>query len=1136
MNPRRFLILSIISLFGIAACESNEIEKPTPTQASVSITSPDKNPTIAQEGGEISVKFTTNSEWTAEIVCSATQTDSWARVSPAKGAAGNNSITVSIEPNEYYDERNATLTIKAGNASGKLTISQKQKDALTVSSNKIEIGAEGGESIIEIMANVDYEYAIDADSESWLSVTTTKALQSSDIILQIAANEDFQKREGSVTIFSGNLQETVNIYQDAREKEEASLILSQNEYSVGSSGETIKVELKSNVDYTVQLPDCDWIDEAKTRATSGHTHYFDIAANETHDSRSASIYFINEENGIQESVNITQAQKDAIIIAQHEYVVEAEGGTLDFTVSSNVDFTVNISADWIAQTNTKALQDSELHFSIAENPSTEMREASIMLSDGELNQTVLVTQKAKQKETTVEEIDGVTVVNMAEAGALPAALGEKALEITSIKIIGEINGTDIECLRQMLNGTRREYGDPVYYDNPGVLENLDMAEATIVEGGNAYTFCFYDCYTENNVIGDYMFRYCNNLKTIILPENLITIKASAFSYCNALENIDIPAQVTKIESSAFYECSSLKTAKMSDSVIEAGSYLFYKCQSLSDVRLSSNLKAIEERTFNNCSSLQDMEIPASVTKIGSYAFSNCTALGEITLQDGLKEILDHAFVNCSSLTSITVPETVHTLDGEAFSGCSTLSNVEILGNISTWGVRVFKDLASITDLVLEDGITTIGEGAFQNCTGLTSVIIPDSVTNIGDYAFQDCINIKNLKLSDNLESIGTYAFNGCNSFESLTVPASIESWGMGVFINCDMLSQLTLSEGLKSLGESAFHACDALVSVDIPESITAISEKAFWMCLQLKEVNLPETLQSIGSSAFELCRLEQIDVPANVKEIGGSAFYGNWTLAKVTLHEGLETIGTTAFASCGFTAIDLPNSLTSIGQQAFHGSGLETISIPDGVTVIKYQTFGYCRNLRSVNLPEGLSDLEEQAFVECEVLDNVVLPGTITNFGKQVFWNCKGLKTVSISEGITYIGQRAFESCDSLARVILPNSVKEIREGAFRGCSQLFSVTLPEGLEIIGDSVFEYCTTLTHLTLPGTTKSLGKLLFNKCDKISTLYCYAPTPPAIVEKTFNYKPVVYVPGEYVDAYKASDWGLYLDYIRAVEYIL
>lgn len=122
------------------------------------------------------------------------------------------------------------------------------------------------------------------------------------------------------------------------------------------------------------------------------------------------------------------------------------------------------------------------------------------------------------------------VVSIATAGTMKKLLGDDYLNITSLKIVGPINGDDVYYLRKMLGGSDFSQA------NWGKLTSLDLLEATIVEGGEWY--CDIEnigkLYTANDIIGDNMFYACTNLQEIILPNNVVSIGNSAFQDSNSL--------------------------------------------------------------------------------------------------------------------------------------------------------------------------------------------------------------------------------------------------------------------------------------------------------------------------------------------------------------------------------------------------------------------------------------------------------------------------------------------------------------------------------------------------------------------------------------------------------------------------
>ena len=73
-------------------------------------------------------------------------------------------------------------------------------------------------------------------------------------------------------------------------------------------------------------------------------------------------------------------------------------------------------------------------------------------------------------------------IKLEKAGTLPDKIGStKKYQITNLKIIGEINGTDLMFIRNMAGGID-------FYDETGQgkLSVLDLSQARIVVGGGPY--------------------------------------------------------------------------------------------------------------------------------------------------------------------------------------------------------------------------------------------------------------------------------------------------------------------------------------------------------------------------------------------------------------------------------------------------------------------------------------------------------------------------------------------------------------------------------------------------------------------------------------------------------------------------
>ena len=175
-------------------------------------------------------------------------------------------------------------------------------------------------------------------------------------------------------------------------------------------------------------------------------------------------------------------------------------------------------------------------------------------------------------------------IELEKAGTLPGRIGgSKKYKITNLKIIGEINGTDLNMIREMAG--RNSKGDSTY----GKLSVLDLSEAKIVEGGDCYYYddadYYYtsECYTSNDVIGSYAFSGCSGLTSLTLPAGITWIGFEAFRGCSGLTSLTLPDGITEIYNGTFYGCSGLTSLTLPAGITEIDSEAFYGCSGLTSV-------------------------------------------------------------------------------------------------------------------------------------------------------------------------------------------------------------------------------------------------------------------------------------------------------------------------------------------------------------------------------------------------------------------------------------------------------------------------------------------------------------------------------------------------------------------------
>lgn len=758
-----------------------------------------------------------------------------------------------------------------------------------------------------------------------------------------------------------------------------------------------------------------------------------------------------------------------------------------------------------------------------------------------------------------------TVINVATAGTLPSLIGEDQKNtITSLKITGSLNGTDILFLREMAGN---DYNN---YTTDGKLTALDLSGATIVSGGDNY-YNGTNCCTEDNIIGPYMFYGCK-LSTLKLPNSITEIKNYAINYMRYLTSLDfgtgvrvlgsysvanndkleqltIPNNVTTLGANVFNGNNKLKSIILSDNITVIPDHAFTNCYLLENFTLPSQLSGIGPNAFQYCRKLTNMELPNSIQTISSYAFYDCELLESITLPNALNVIDSYAFGGCSKLQSIELPATVTSIGEYAFSGCYVLANIQIPNSVTSIGDYAFRGCKGFTEIIIPNGVTTISGNIFNNCENLAKVILPSSVTTIGNYAFYNCTKLADINITSAITEIGEYAFSHCSSLTQFTIPSSITTLPQHV-LEYSGLTTITIPSTVESIDERAFYHCGSLAEATIQEGVKKIDYQAFGSCANLQSITIPQSVTNLGSYILSDCsNLETVVVQCPMTKIPDYMFSECTKLTSLTLPEGLKSIGSHAFYKCSsLPNFQIPSTVTTIGNYAFSGcTSFTTITIPESVTIINDYTFSDCTQLATVNLPDALTQIENYSFYGCLALQTIKVPSTVTKIGDGAFYGCKALASfewpentttvgysvfqdctslasVSLSTGITRIGNHAFDGCSSLTgidipasvtaigyyafqesglkSIIIPSQIKTIEEYTFNKCSDLNSVTFPEELTKIENDAFRYCTSLTSISIPASVTSIQYGAFSGCSSLVEVHVRIMSPLKISNSTFS----------------------------------
>lgn len=812
MKKSRYTDLSVVlftllsSCIFFAACSKGNEDNPEQPENIIEDFE-QGNMNFTEGAGEQTFSFTANTAWTVSVASTRNGGAPWCTVAPTSGNAGSHTIKVTTTPNETYDDRSVTVTLKAGTEVRNFVVSQKQKDALLLTNDKFEVGQNGGTVTVEVKANVSYTTTIGEECKDWIKENSnTRALSTTTKSYDIAMNENGKKREGSIIFSDGSLTETVHIYQAGG----SIILLSQNDCHVGASGEEITVELRSNCDYEVMMPSVDWIKETMTRGMSSHTLHYTVAANDTYDGREAKIvYRDRSDNSIADTLTILQAQKDAIIVSEKEVKVGSEGGTVEVKIDANVDFEMQLpDVDWISEVSTRGLSTHKKYLKIAENTGETSRTAEVVFKNttSGIEEALTISQSAKGKRVKV---------HVEKAGTLSDYIAEsEKLNVEELEVSGNLGGKDIAFIREMA-------GTYNHANTEGKLVYLDMTEANIVADGEYYlrSSSGKEYLPTENTIGERMFT-SRGLQTILLPKSVTSIDDYAFSSCHSLNKVVIYENSVKtIGMAAFEYCSSLADIILPEGVTTIARSAFYKSKELVSVVIPNSVKSIGTEAFNGCSALKSIVLPEGMTLIKKWTFADCSSLVDVTIPGTMTTLEFHAFKNCTSLRSVTIPNSVNTADAP-FYGCSSLSDIKVPDHL--YETSIFSG-TGITDITVSEGTTAVG--SFADCTKLTSITFPEGVKALTD--FSGCSSLRAIDIPDGVSVIGSALFRGCANLTKVTIPNSVVSLEWFAFSDCSSLTRITIPNHIATISSGAFSGCSLLTNVTLGSGVASIEDMAF---------------------------------------------------------------------------------------------------------------------------------------------------------------------------------------------------------------------------------------------------------------------------------------------------------------------
>ena len=347
----------------------------------------DKNEfNVAAVGESFSVKVTHNIGYKIN-----SQPD-WVKQT-GKASSGNvDTYTFNAEANTSTEAREGVIVFcNDNNECVPVTVKQAGANAtLSVSPAELTFTANTESKSLDVTSNTAWTAASGA---SWAKLNKTNGSGNAQIAVTAEENTAITQRSATITIKTadGKASATVKVTQSA-----ANVIFSvdKNEHSVAAAGGDFTVKVTRNIGYKINSQP-EWVKQPD-KANSGNvdTYTFTAEANTSTEAREGVIVFCNDNN---ERIQVTVKQagaKASLSVSPAELTFTAKPESKSFSVSSNTDWSVASSADWVKIGTTSSSGNAQVTASAEENTATTQRTATITLktTDGKAIATIKVTQ------------------------------------------------------------------------------------------------------------------------------------------------------------------------------------------------------------------------------------------------------------------------------------------------------------------------------------------------------------------------------------------------------------------------------------------------------------------------------------------------------------------------------------------------------------------------------------------------------------------------------------------------------------------------------------------------------------------------------------------------------------------------
>ena len=479
-------------------------------------------------------------------------------------------------------------------------------------------------------------------SEDWIK----PSVKESSIVLSVKANTDTEERSAKVTVKYPKAKDVEITVTQAGYKPlviPASLEVEKTQVNVTSASCTEKIAFtlkNADKNETLSLASSqEWVE----CSIEGTSIVLSIQANYSEERKAEVTVSYPKVDPVVITVNQAAAGEE-IAISESSKALPVEGGSFEIQVSSDREWTLEGSADWIEVSATQGKPGDKVSFKVADNSALDGRTATYSFKCASKSAELTITQEGRTIISSIKDaVLKQWILDNADLDRDGAISAQEAAALTTLEIKGSANPMDpsIETLEGLEFFTNLEtinlYQQGMVEADFSMMKNLKAVNV----GYSKYLFSL-------NLSG------CTNLETIeaggctklskIIITDCTGLK-NIIAYASGLSAIDV-SQATELESLTVYS-TRIETLDLTNN--EKLRNLTAGCETLYEVKLPST------------SRLASLSLSGS-TGLVSVDLSGCTALRSLSLSSTSVRSLDLS--KCEVLESVDIDFTkkINTLD------------------------------------------------------------------------------------------------------------------------------------------------------------------------------------------------------------------------------------------------------------------------------------------------------------------------------------------------------------------------------------------------------------------------------------------------------------------------------------------